>query len=128
MSTDIKFSKSQISKIIQPHGSFVSWLSNLWKKAIANIAILLARDTLLGLVSNLTSNAKNKFEPNISGKGTVRAGERFGCINRWSYWNSKTWNKKTRRRISWSFLSTVSCFIKATSNYFSSKKYKWKRS
>ena len=35
--------------------------------------------------------------------------------------------KKTRRRISWSFVSTFSRFNNATSNFFSSKKYNWKR-
>ena len=28
--------------------------------------------------------------------------------------------------ISWSFVSTFSCFISTTSNFFSSKKYKWR--
>ena len=40
MSTDIKLSKAQISKIIQSGGSFGSWLGNLEKKAPLNIAIL----------------------------------------------------------------------------------------
>ena len=35
--------------------------------------------------------------------------------------------KKTRRRISWSFLSTFSSFISATSDFLRSKRYKWKR-
>ena len=43
MSTDIKFSKAQISKIIQSGGSFESWLDNLGRKALTNIAISLAR-------------------------------------------------------------------------------------
>ena len=34
MSTDIKLSKAQISKIIQSGGSFGSWLGNLGKKAL----------------------------------------------------------------------------------------------
>ena len=76
MSTDVKLSKAQISKIIQSRGSFASWLGNLGNKALTNIDILLARDYLPGLVSNLTSNAINKFERKISGKGAVRAGER----------------------------------------------------
>ena len=42
MSTDIKLSKAQISKIIQSGGSFGSWLANLGKKALANVAIPLA--------------------------------------------------------------------------------------
>ena len=50
MSTDIKLSKTQISKIIQSAGgSFRSWLGNLEKKSLANIAIPLARDNLPGL-------------------------------------------------------------------------------
>ena len=48
MSTDIKLSKTQISKIIQLSGSFGSWLGNLGKKALANIAIPLAGDNLPG--------------------------------------------------------------------------------
>ena len=68
MSTDVKRSKAQISKIIPSGGSFGSWLSNLGKNALANIAIPLARDNLPGLVSNLTSNSINKFKRKISGK------------------------------------------------------------
>ena len=72
MSTDTKLSKAQISKIIQSGGSFGSWLANLGKKALPNIAIPLTRDNLPGLVSNLTSNAINKSE-----KGAVRVGKGF---------------------------------------------------
>ena len=39
MSTDMKLSKPQISDIIQSGGPFGSWLGNLGKKALANIAI-----------------------------------------------------------------------------------------
>ena len=77
MSTDIKLSKAQISKIIQSGGSFGSWLVNSGKKALANIAIPSARDNLPGLVSNSISNAINKFERKMSGKGGVRAGKGF---------------------------------------------------
>ena len=56
MPTDIKLSKAQLSKIIQSGESFSSWLGNLGKKILANIAIPWARDNLPGLVSNLTSN------------------------------------------------------------------------
>ena len=77
MSTDIKLSKAQISKIIQSGGSFGSWLGNLGKKALTNIAIPLARDNLSGLVSNLTSSAMNKFGRKISGELAVRAGKGF---------------------------------------------------
>ena len=77
MSTGIKLSKAQISKIIQSGGSYGSSLGNLGKKTLQNIAILLARDNLPGLVSNLTSNAINKFEWKISEKEAIRAGKRF---------------------------------------------------
>ena len=74
MSTDRKLSKAQISKIIQSGRSFGSWLANVGRKALTNFAIPLARDNLPGLVSNLTSSAKNKFDKKISGKGAARAG------------------------------------------------------
>ena len=61
MSTDIKLSKVQISKMIQSGESFRSWLGNLGKKPPINFAIYLARENLSGLVSILTSNAINKF-------------------------------------------------------------------
>ena len=77
MLTDMKLSKAQMSKIIQSSGSFGSWLASLGKKALTNVAIPLARDNLPGLVSNLTSNAINKFDRKISGKGAVRAGKGF---------------------------------------------------
>ena len=44
---------------------------------ITDLAILLARDNLPGLVSNLASNAVNKFERKISGKGAVRGGKGY---------------------------------------------------
>ena len=44
MSTDIKLSKAQISRIIQSGGSFGSWLGNLWTKALTYNAIPSARD------------------------------------------------------------------------------------
>ena len=77
ISTDIKLRKAQISKITQSGGSFGSWLGNLRKKALTNIAIPLARDNLPRLVSYLTLNATNKFERKINGKGAMRAGKRF---------------------------------------------------
>ena len=77
MSTDIKLSKAQISKIIKSGGSFGSWLGNLGKKALKYIAITLARDNLPGLLNNLTSSAINKFDRKMNVKGAVRAGKRF---------------------------------------------------
>ena len=40
----------------------------------------MARDNLSGLVSNLASNAINKFERKISGKRDVRAGKEFNLF------------------------------------------------
>ena len=62
ISIDIELSKAQISQTIQSGGSFCSWLGNLGKKALIDLAIPLARDNLPRLVSNLTSNAINKFK------------------------------------------------------------------
>ena len=47
MSTGVKLSKAQISKIIQSGGSFGSWLGNLGKEALTNIVIPLVRTTYL---------------------------------------------------------------------------------
>ena len=146
MSTDIKLSKDQISTIIQSSGSFGSWLGNLRKKALTNITIPLAGDNLPGLKCNLTSNAINKFEGKINGKGAVRAGKGFilsisnedmnaiikiikslkdsGVLIDGVTETVKNEIKKARRWISWSFVSTFSRFISATSNFFSSKRYK----
>ena len=52
--------------------SKVKHLVNGINESLTNIALFLARDNLPGLVSNLTSNAINKFEGKISGKGAVR--------------------------------------------------------
>ena len=67
-SADTKLSEAQISKIILSGGCFGSWLGNLGKKALTTVAIPFAKDNLTGLVSNITSNAINKFEINISWK------------------------------------------------------------
>ena len=76
MSTDIKLTKAQISKIIQSGGSFGFCLANIGKRALTNIAIPLARDNLPGLVSNLTSNVINKFERNVSGQRSCQSKEK----------------------------------------------------
>ena len=65
MSTDIKLSKSQISKTNQSGVFFRNVLRNLGKQVIADLAIPLARDNLPGLVINSASNAINKFEKKI---------------------------------------------------------------
>ena len=70
MSTDMKLSKAQISKIIQSVWFLCNILGNLDKKT--NLAIRLALLFLPRLVSNLDSNAINKFERKTSRKGTAR--------------------------------------------------------
>ena len=132
MSTDIKLSQAQISKIIQSSGSFGFWLGSLRKKALTNVAFPLARENLPGLVSNLTSSAINKFAKKVSGKGAVRAGKGFTLfilnedINNISIIiesledsgvlidgvteTVKDEIKKTRKQISWSFVSSFSRF------------------
>ena len=150
MSTVIKLIKAQISKIIQSGGSFGSWLGNLGKKALTNIAISLARDNLPGLVSNLTLNAINNLGRKIIEKGAVRGGKGFTLFISNEDMNDiikfiksledsdvlldgvietvKHEIKKKRRRISWSFVGTFGHFISTTSNIFSSKRYKWNSS
>ena len=150
MSTAIKLSKAQISKIIQSGVSFGSWLGNLGKNALIDLAIPLARDYLPVLVSILASNAINKFERKITGKGDARTGKRFTLFISNDELNAiikimksvedlgvlidgvteivKHEIKKTRRWISWSFVSTFSRVNSATSKFVSRKRYKRKRS
>ena len=78
MSTDIKLSKAKISKMIQSGGFLHNILGNLGKKVITDLAIVLARDNLPGLVSNLASNATiNLKKKKTIGKGAVRGGKGF---------------------------------------------------
>ena len=77
MSRDIKLGKTQISKIIQSGGSFGSWLANLARKSLKNVAVALAREKLLGLVSHLTSSGIKKIDRKITGKRAFRTGKRF---------------------------------------------------
>ena len=64
MSTDIKLSKSEISKKKPNQVDLLhsSWLDDLGKKGQTIIVSPLAKDNLSGLVSNLTLGATNKFE------------------------------------------------------------------
>ena len=75
--TDIKLSKTQISKINQFSGCLGFCLGNLGKKLITDLAIPITRDNFPGLVSNIISNKINKYERKISEKRTVRAGKEF---------------------------------------------------
>ena len=75
MSTDIKLSKAQMSKIIRSVWFLCNILGNLDKKK--NLAIRLAIDSLPRLVSNLDSNAINKFQWKTSRKGAAREEKQF---------------------------------------------------
>ena len=59
-------------------------LDYLEKKTSIKIATVSARDNLPGLVSNLTSNAINKFDRKISGRGAVRVEK--GYLFRMKIW------------------------------------------
>ena len=76
MSTIKKFSKAQISDLIQSRGFLCSRLGKLRKKVVTDLATPFAKINLPGLVKNLASNialkAINKFEKAISSKGAVR--------------------------------------------------------
>ena len=112
------------------------------KKTLKNVAIPLVRDNLAGLVSNLTLSAMNKFDRKINGKGftlfvlnegvddiikIIKSLEDSGVLIDGFTETIKEEIKNTRGWISWSFASTFSCFISTTSNFFSSKRYKWKK-
>ena len=77
MPIDIKFTKAQLSKIIQSSGFLRNMLGNLGKKVITDLAVPLARDDLSELVSNLETNAINKLKRKINGKRAVRTGQGF---------------------------------------------------
>ena len=77
MSTDIKLSKAQISKMIQWGGCLRNIIDHLGKKVITDLAIPLARDNLHILANNLASNTINKCERKISVKGARTIEKRF---------------------------------------------------
>ena len=119
------------------------------KKTLINVVIPLARDTLPGFISNLASNAINKFERKRNGKGAVRAGKGFTqfmsiedvndiITNIKSFEDSnklidgiietvKHEIKITERQFPSCLVSTFSHFISAISDFFSSKRYNWRR-
>ena len=66
ISTDVKLSKAQISKLNQSGRFLGSCLSKLGKKVATDLSISFGRDKLPELVSNMASNAAlnliNKFQ------------------------------------------------------------------
>ena len=150
MLTNINLHKAQLSKNIHSGEFLHNMLGNLGEKVITDLAIPLARDNLPELVSNLTSNAKNKFERKINGKGTVSAGKRFTLFILNEDMNdvikiiksledsnvlldgiTETVKHEIKNKkadfVLLCFVSNFSCFISGTSDFFSSKRYKRKR-
>ena len=144
MSTDISLSKTQISKIIQSRESFGYWLANFGNKALTNVAISLARNNLPGLVISLTSSAINKLDRKISGKGALRAGKEFTLFISNEDINdvirikksledsgliigvTETVKHETKYEVRFlGFASNFSSITSTTSNFLSSKMYKW---
>ena len=88
MSTEIKFSQTQIPKLIQSDGSSGSWLGNLGKKPLETVAIPSARDDLPGLVRNLQwlQMQEINLKEKISGKRVVQSRKRICFIYfEWRY-------------------------------------------
>ena len=145
MSTDISLSKTQISKIIKSRESFGYWLANFGNKALTNVAISLARNNLPGLVISLTSSAINKLDRKISGKGALRAGKEFILFISNEDTNdiirikksledsgvliigvTETVKHETKYEVAFlGFVSNFSSITSTTSNFLSSKMYKW---
>ena len=75
MSTYIKLSKAQLTKIIQSGGFLGKTLgnmtSNLDKKALVDLAVPFAEDVFPKLATKATSSVFDKFERKISGKGAI---------------------------------------------------------
>ena len=81
MSTNIKLSKDQLSKIIKSGGflgkTIGNMLGNLDRKALLHLAAPLAKYVLHKLTNKTTSSILDKFERKIGGKGAVRTGKGF---------------------------------------------------
>ena len=107
-----------------------------------------ASDNILRLVSNIASNAINKFERKLSGRGAFREEKIFSLFISNEDLNGiikiikslkdlgvlidavteivKHEIKKQEGRFLGSFVSTFSRFVSATSNLLKGKSYKWK--
>ena len=77
ISTYIKISKAQLSKIIQLGGCFGNMIANLDKKALKDLVVLSAKDVLAKLATKAASSVIDKFGRKTSRRGAVRAGKRF---------------------------------------------------
>ena len=149
MSTDIKLCKAQLAKIIQS-GEFIGkTLGNFGKKALLDFAVPLAENVLPKLATNLANKVyfryswqKNKWKrSNKSRKKilfnsnedmydiirTIKLLEDSGVLIYCVTGTIKHAIKKETRRISWCYISTFGCFIGVTCDFFSGKRYHWKR-
>ena len=72
-----KFSKEQLSKIIQSGRFLGNIMSNLRKKSLVDLADPLPKDVLLKLPTKSASPTLDKFEGRMCGQGAVKAGKRF---------------------------------------------------
>ena len=78
MSTDIKLSETELSKMIKSGKLPSKIVGNLSKKSLLDLAVSLAKYVLPKLATNLaTSCILDKLERKISRIGAVRAGKRF---------------------------------------------------
>ena len=77
MSTDIIYSKAQLTKIIAWAGFLDNKIVQLAKKHWINLAVSLAKDVFPELATKLTSSTLDKFERKISARQAVRSGKVF---------------------------------------------------
>ena len=80
MSTDIKISKSQLTKIIQSGRFLGKTLGILGEKILLDLAVPFTKDVLLKLVTETTSSVLDKSERKIRGKGAVREKKGFTLL------------------------------------------------
>ena len=117
---DVKLINAQLSKIIQLGGFIGNNKDKVDRKAVIKVAVNLAKNIFQQLATRETLSVFDNFEKNAwkwSGARPVRSGKkfalliwhkdmdqtirikRFSSMNLWCYWNSKTWNKKTKKWI-----------------------------
>ena len=91
MSTDIKLSEIQLTKVIQSSRFICNIIIDLdkfgkllGKKVLTNVTVPFAKDVLPRLVStialNAAANAQNKLELRISGKEAVGVGKKLSLF------------------------------------------------
>ena len=66
MSTDIKLSKAQLSRVIKASGYIGNMIVNVGKKTLMKLAISLTKDSRPQLAINQTSSVIDKFERKLN--------------------------------------------------------------